>query len=155
MEGGSGGEGKATEGHGHPGSGNAPANPPSPLSHPTMGRHNLGTCGGQAQLNGRLARMGDKVRWPQGQPHRQQQAAKMPQQEFGQGTAGTLQECQGRVKRLQERPLARQKWARAAATPQENPQVAREMQEMREVAQPPESKVSGAAKPPLQAAEPL
>ena len=99
--------------------------------------------------------MGDKVRWPQGQPHRQQQAAKMTQQEFGQGAAGTLQECQGRVKRLQERPLARQKWAQAAVTPQENPQVAREMQEMRAVAQPPEAKVSGAAKPPLQAAEPL
>ena len=37
-----GGKGKATEGHGHLGHGNAPTTPPSPLPHPTMGHHNLG-----------------------------------------------------------------------------------------------------------------
>ena len=58
---------------------------PAPLPHPTTGHHNLGTCGGQAQLSRRLAWMGDEV----GQLHRQpRRAAKMPQQEQGQGAAG-------------------------------------------------------------------
>ena len=34
----------------------------------------------------------------------------MPQQEYRQGVAGTLQECQGWVKRLQEQPQAKQEW---------------------------------------------
>ena len=52
LEGGSGGEHKATEGHSPPGHSDAPATPPSPLPQPTMGRHNLGACGGQAQPSG-------------------------------------------------------------------------------------------------------
>ena len=40
-----------------------------------------------------------------------------------------------------------------AVEPQEKPQVAVELQEMRVVAQPPEAKVSRVAKPPPQAAE--
>ena len=47
------------------------------------------------------------------------------------------QECQGWVKRLQGRPQARQEWA----------QMATEPQEMQAVAQMPEAKVRGAAKP--------
>ena len=70
---------------------------PSPLPHPTMGRHNLGACGGQAQPSGRLARMGNEV----GRLHGQPRAAKMPQQEQGQGVAGMLQEYLGWVKRPQ------------------------------------------------------
>ena len=89
------GVGKANKGHGHPGHGDVPTTPPAPLPHPTMGRHNLGTCGGQARLSGRLAWMGDKV----GQLHGQLRA-KMPQQEQGQGAAGMPQECQGWVTRL-------------------------------------------------------
>ena len=68
---------------------------------------------------------------------------KKPQQGYGQGVAGTLQERQGWVKRPQEWPQARQEWA----------QVAIEPQEMWAVAQPPEAKVSGAAKPPPWVAE--
>ena len=78
-----------------------------------MGHHNLGTCGGQAQLSGRLARMGDEVRWL----HGQLRAAKKPQQDQGQGAAGAPQEHLGWVKRLQERPRVRQKWARVAIMP--------------------------------------
>ena len=88
-----------------------PATPPSPLPQPTMGHHNSGTCGGQARPSGQLARMGDKVRQPQGWLHGQLRVAKKPQQEYGQGAAGMLQECQGWVKRPQEWPQARQKWA--------------------------------------------
>ena len=54
------------------------------------------------------------------------------------------QECLGCVKRPQEWPQARQDWAR----------VVRELQETWAVAQPPEVKVSGAARPPPWAAEP-
>ena len=64
-----------------------------------------------------------------------------------------LQERPGRAKRLQERPQARQEWAWVAAEPQEK-QAAVELQEMRAVAQPPEAKVSGVAKPPPRVAEP-
>ena len=62
-----------------------------------MGHHNLGACGGQAQPSGRFARKGNKVRQLHGQPR----VAKMPQQEQGQGVAGTLQERQGWAKRPQ------------------------------------------------------
>ena len=92
--------GKATKGHGHLGHSNAPATLPALLPHPTMGRHDLGACGGQAQPSGRFARMGNKV----GQLHGQLRAAKTPQQELGQGAAGMLQEHQGWVMRLQGRP---------------------------------------------------
>ena len=88
--------------------------------------------------------MGFKVRQPQGWPHGQQRAAKKLQQEYGQGVAGMQQEYQGWVKRLQERPQARQ----------EKPQVAREPQEMWAVAQLLEAWVSGVAKLAPQAAEP-
>ena len=84
LEGGSGGVGKATKGHGHPGCGNAPATLPTPLPHPTTGCHNSGSCSGQPQPNGRLARMSDEVGWL----HRQPRVAKMPQQGYGQGAAG-------------------------------------------------------------------
>ena len=67
----------------------------------------------------------------------------MPQWEQGQGAAGTLQECQGWVKRPHRQPQATKNWA----------WVAIELQEMRVVAQPPEAKVSGAAKPPPRVAE--
>ena len=97
--------------------------------------------------------MGDKVRWPHGQPHGQQQVAKMPQQEYGQGVAGTPQEYQGWVKRLQGQPQATQKQAQVAVTLQEKPQAAIEQQEMRAVAQPPEAKVGGAANPLPKVAE--
>ena len=63
------------------------------------------------------------------------------------------QECQGWVKRLQERPWARQKWAQVAVMLQEKLQMAVELQETWAVAQPPEAKLSGAAKPPPWAAE--
>ena len=66
------------------------------------------------------------------------------QQEYGQGAAGMPQEYQGWAKRSQEQPQARHEWAKAA----------REPQEMQVVAQPPEAKVSGAAKPPPWVAEP-
>ena len=49
----------------------------------------------------------------------------MPQQEQGQGAAGTPQECLGWVKRPQGQPQATQEWAQAAT----------ELQEMRAVAQ--------------------
>ena len=94
--------------------------------------------------------MGNEVRWPQGWPHGQLRVAKKPQQEYGQGVAGMPQECPGWAKRLQEWPQARQEWA---GTPQEKPWVA-ELQEMWAVAQPPEAKVSGVAKPPPWVAEP-
>ena len=84
--------------------------------------------------------MADEVRWL----HRQPRAAKMPQQEHGQGAARMPQEGQGWVKRPQERPRATRNWAKVAIEPQK----------MREVAQPPEAKVHGAAKPPPRAAEP-
>ena len=48
--------------------------------------------------------MGDKVGWLHGQPR----AAKMLQQEQGQGAPGMLQGCQGWVKRPQGWPQARQ-----------------------------------------------
>ena len=54
-----------------------------------------------------------------------------------------LQACLGWVRRPQERPQVIQ----------ERAQVAREPQETWAVAQPPEAKVSGAAKPPPRAAE--
>ena len=64
--------------------------------------------------------MGDEVGWLHGQPR----AAKMPQQGYGQGAAGMLQEHHGWVKRPQGRPQARQEWARAAIEPQEMRAVA-------------------------------
>ena len=85
--------------------------------------------------------MGDEVR----RLHRQLRAAKKPQQEYLKGVPGMPQECLGWVKRPQERPQVRQEQA----------QVAREPQEMWSVAQPPEAKVRGAAKPPPRVAEPL
>ena len=139
MEGGSGGVGKATKGHGHPGHGNVPATPPAPLPHPTMGRHNLGSCSRQAPPSEKFARTDDEV----GQLHGQPRAAKKPQQGYGKGAAGTPQECHGWVKRPQVRPQARQEQARTATEPQE----------MWVVAQPPEVKVCGAAKPSLWAAQ--
>ena len=81
MEGGSGGVGKATKGHGHPGHSNAPATPPAPLPHPTTGCHDSGTCGGQAQPSERFAQMGNEV----GRLHGQPRAAKMLQQGVGAG----------------------------------------------------------------------
>ena len=137
MEGGSGGGHKATEGHSHLGFSDVPATPPSPLPQPNMGHYNSNACGWQAQPSGRLARIGDEVRRPQGWLHRQQKVAKMPQQEYGQGVAGTLQEHQGWVKRPQEQPQVRQDWA----------WVAIELQEMQAVAQPLENNVGGAANP--------
>ena len=141
MEGGSGGVGKATKGHGHPGHSDAPATPPTPLLHPTTGRHDSGASGRQAQPSRRFARTDDEV----GRLHGQPRAAKKPQWEQGQGGAGMLQECLGWVKRLQGRPQARQEWAQTAIEPQE----------MWAVAQPLETKVRGAAKPPPRVAEPL
>ena len=85
----------------------------------------------------------------------QQRVAKKPQQEYGQGVAGMPQEHPGWAKRPQERPQARQKWARVAVMLQEKPQVAVEPQEMWAVIQPLEAKVSGVAKPPPWVAEPL
>ena len=81
--------------------------------------------------------MGNEVKWL----HRQLRVAKKLQQEYGQGVAGMLQEHQGCAMRPQEHPQVRQERARV-------------LQEMRAVAQPPEAKVSGAAKPPTQATEP-
>ena len=83
--------------------------------------------------------MGDEVGLLHGQPR----VAKMPQWEQGQGAAGMLQECQGWVKRLQGWPQARQEWARMATEPQE----------MQAVAQLPEAKVHGVAKPPPRVAQ--
>ena len=83
--------------------------------------------------------MGDEV----GRLHGQPRAAKMPQQGYGQGAAWMPQERQGWVKRPQGQPQARQEWARIATEPQE----------MRVVAQPPEVKVFGAAKPSPWAAQ--
>ena len=103
VDGGSGGECKATEGHGPPGHGDAPATPPSPLPQPNLACQDLGTCGRQAQLSGRLTQMGDEVGWP----HGQLRAARKPQQEYGQGAAGTPQERPGWVKRPQECPKVR------------------------------------------------
>ena len=88
--------------------------------------------------------MGNKRKRLQGWPHRQQQVAKMLQQEYGQGVAGRPKECHGWVKRPQERPQARQEGAWAAIEPQET----------RAVAQPPEAKVGGAANPLPRSAEP-
>ena len=84
--------------------------------------------------------MGNKVGLLHGQPR----VAKMPQQEQGQKVAGMPQECLGLVKRPQGQPQARQERAWMATEPQE----------MRAVAQPPEAKVQGAAKPLLWAAQP-
>ena len=84
--------------------------------------------------------MGDEVR----QLHRQPRAAKKPQWEKGKGAAGTPQECQGWVKRPQERPQVTQNQAWVAIEPQE----------MWTDAQVPEAKVCGAAKPPPWAAQP-
>ena len=134
------GEGKATESLGHLGCGDAPATPPSPLPHPTTGHNNSGACSGQAQPSRRFARMGNEVR----QPHRQQQVAKILQQEYGQGAAGTPQEHQGWVKRPQGWLKATQKWEWVAVMPQQ----------MWVVAQPPEAKVGGASNPLPLAAEP-
>ena len=50
-------------------------------------------------------------------------------------------------------PQVTWKWAWAAVMPQEKPQAAVELQEMWAVAQPPEAKVSGVAKPPPWVAE--
>ena len=83
--------------------------------------------------------MGDEV----GRLHGQPRAAKMPQQGYGQGAAGTLQGRQGWVKWPQGWPQARQEWARTAT----------ELQEMWAVAQLPEAKVHGAAKPHPRAAQ--
>ena len=85
--------------------------------------------------------MGDEV----GRLHGQPRVAKKPQWEQGQGVAGMPQECQGWVKRPQGQPQVTQNWARVATEPQETWAVA----------QPPEAKVCGAAKPPPRAAEPL
>ena len=126
------------------GRGDAPATLTSPLPQPTTGHHNLGTCSGPAQPSGRLAQIGDKEKWLQGQPHGQLRAAKKPQQEYGKGAAGMLQQHIGWVKRLQEWPQVRQ----------ERVQVAVEPQEMWAVAQPPEAKVSEVANPLPWAAEP-
>ena len=68
----------------------------------------------------------------------------MPQQGYGQGVAGIPQERHGWVKRPKGRPQARQERARTAIEPQET----------RAVAQPPEAKVRGVAKPPPRAARP-
>ena len=84
--------------------------------------------------------MGNEVRWLHGQA----MAAKKPQHEQGQGAAGTPQECQGWVTRLQGRLQVTRNWARAATEPQE----------MQAVAQRQEAKVYGAAKSPPWAAEP-
>ena len=65
--------------------------------------------------------MGDEVGWLHGQPR----LAEIPQQGYGQGAAGTPQEHQGWLKRLQGWLQARQEQARAAI----------ELQEMRAVAQ--------------------
>ena len=107
MEGASGGECKATEGHGPIGRGNVPPTPPSPLPQPTLGSHDLGACSRQARLSGQLAQTSNKVRQPQGWLHGQLRVARKPQQEFGQGAAGMQQECPGWAKRLQEWPQAR------------------------------------------------
>ena len=69
--------------------------------------------------------------------------AKTPQWEQGQGVAGTPQEYLGWVKRLKEGLQATQNWAQAAIEPQQ----------MWAVAQPPEAKVRGVAKPPPWVAE--
>ena len=131
-----------------------PAIPPSPLPQPTLGCHDSGACGRQARSSRGLAQMGDKVKWLQGWPHGQRRAANKLQQKYGQGAAGMMQECPGWDKRLQERPWATQKRGRAAVTPQEKPGAAFEPQEMRVVAQLPEARVSGVAKPLPQVAEP-
>ena len=83
--------------------------------------------------------MGDKV----GRLHGQPRAAKKLQQGYGQGVAGMPQECHGWVKRLQGRPQVRQGQARTAT----------ELQETWAVAQPPEAKVHGVAKPSPRAAQ--
>ena len=83
--------------------------------------------------------MGNEV----GRLHGQLRVANMLQWEQGQGVAGMLQEHLGWVKRPQGWP-----WVT-----QEQAWVATEPQEMRAVAQPPEAKVCGAAKPPPWAAE--
>ena len=64
LKGGSWGQCKATEGHGPPGHGDAPATLPSPLPQPTLGCHDLGACGGQARPSGWLAQTGNEVRRP-------------------------------------------------------------------------------------------
>ena len=84
--------------------------------------------------------MGNKV----GQLHGQPRAAKMLQQGYRQGAAGMPQEHLGWVKRLQGRPQATRNWA----------WVAIKLQEMCAVAQPPEAKVCGVAKPSPRVAEP-
>ena len=80
--------------------------------------------------------MGNEVRRLQGQPYGQLRAAKMLQQEYGQGVGGILQKHLRWTKRPQERPQVRQKWAWVAVTPQEKPQAAVEPQETWAVAQP-------------------
>ena len=99
MEGKSGGEYKASEGHGPPRHGDVPTTPPSPLFQPTLGHHGLGTCSRQAWLSGLLTWMGDKVRWLQGWPHKQLRVARKPQQEFGLGAAKMLQGHPGWARR--------------------------------------------------------
>ena len=84
--------------------------------------------------------MGNEV----GRLHGQPRVAKMPQQGQGQGVAGMPQECHGWVKRPQGQPQARQ----------ERAQMAIELEDTRAVAQPPEAKVRGVAKPPPWAAQP-
>ena len=90
--------------------------------------------------------MGDEVKRPQGQPHRHPRVPKKLQQEYRHGAAGTPQECHGWVKRLQEQPRARKKWAQAAIMLQK-PRAAVEPQEMRAVVQLLEAKVGGVANP--------
>ena len=106
-----------------------------------MGHHDSGTCGGQAQQSEKFARMGNKVGWL----HRQPRVAKMPQQGYRQGVAGMLQERLGWVQGPQGWPQATLNRARAATEPQETWAVA----------QLPEAKVCGVAKPSPWVAEPL
>ena len=154
MEGGSGGECRASEGHGPLGCGDVPATPPSLIPQPTLGYHGSGACDRQVQPSRQLAQMGDEVRQLQGQPHRQPRAPRKLLQEFGQGAARTPQEHPGRPWRLQEQPQATQEREQVAVEPQEKPQATVKLQEMRAVAQLPEAKVSGVGKPLPWAAKP-
>ena len=64
--------------------------------------------------------MGNEVGWLHGLPR----AAKMPQQGYRQGAAGTPRECHGWVKRPQGWPQAIQNWVWVAIKPQETQAVA-------------------------------
>ena len=122
-----------------------PATPPSPLPQPTLGHHNLGTCSGQARPSGQLAQMGDKVRQPQGWLHRQLRVARKPQQEFGQGVAGCCRNIQDGLRGHRSSHRRDRSGHRQLLS----------CRRCGQVAQPPEAKVSGVAKPPPRVAEPL